>query len=182
MVQPRHAAAAGILYPADRDDLLRMVENLLEAAERSRPRGKTPRAIIVPHGPYESAGPVAAAGWARLLGSTERIERVVISDPPTTRPSVAWQRPSTTRSRRRSAPCRSTAWPSRWCGPCRSSWSRTRPTSRSRPSRCTYPSPRRSHGTLRSYPSWSATTASARRPRSSTGSGATRPWSSFPRT
>lgn len=76
VVDARRAAAAGIFYPAERDELTRVVRAMLDAAPRAA--GKRARAIVAPHGAWAIAGETIAAAWARVAQNARRIERVVL--------------------------------------------------------------------------------------------------------
>ena len=75
----RHAAVAGLFYPADGRELRRMVERLL--AEAPQPDGLPPKALVAPHAGYVYSGPVAATAYARLSKSGGKIKRVVLLGP-----------------------------------------------------------------------------------------------------
>jgi len=103
MTWSRPAAVAGSFYPADTEELRRLVEDLLvEAAEGSPVLGKGesgshpqspsqsagvsgaptwPKAFILPHAGYVYSGPVAASGYARLRPFGDRIRKVVLLGP-----------------------------------------------------------------------------------------------------
>src|SRR5271166_5665153 len=83
MVDARRPAAAGVFYPAEREVLVRMVRELLDAvpAPRASSRVARARAIIVPHGVLGLAGTVAAAAWARVLPHAARVRRAVLLGP-----------------------------------------------------------------------------------------------------
>ena len=78
----RQAAVAGSFYPADADELTRMLVQFLEQAEQQQPDyAPAPKAIIVPHAGYIYSGPVAASAYQRLLNSRHLINRVVLLGP-----------------------------------------------------------------------------------------------------
>jgi MEMO1 family protein len=61
---------AGRWYPAEPAALEAIVRELLAAGDLPRPGVK---AILVPHGPYRSSGPVAASAFAAVAGSARRV-------------------------------------------------------------------------------------------------------------
>jgi AmmeMemoRadiSam system protein B len=67
----RHAAVAGLFYPADAEELRREVQGLIEGARGTE--GAPPKALIVPHAGYVYSGPVAASGYARVRGPVRRV-------------------------------------------------------------------------------------------------------------
>ena len=73
----RSAAVAGSFYPADPDELTRMVEDLVGAAEEC----DAPKALIAPHAGYVYSGPIAATGYRRLASAGDTIRRVVLMGP-----------------------------------------------------------------------------------------------------
>lgn len=75
----RHAAVAGMFYPADGEELRRTVESLL--ARAPQPDLPPPKALVAPHAGYVYSGPVAATAYARLLKHGGRIHRVVLLGP-----------------------------------------------------------------------------------------------------
>lgn len=75
----RRPAVAGRFYPADPEELRRMVEGFLSQA-KGKP-GRVPRAIIAPHAGYVYSGPVAASAYACLTPARDLIERVVLIGP-----------------------------------------------------------------------------------------------------
>lgn len=74
----RQPAVAGLFYPADPDELRRMVEGFLEEAQTDAP---PPKAMIVPHAGYVYSGPIAASAYARLRNRKRDITRVVLLGP-----------------------------------------------------------------------------------------------------
>ncbi|KPK39032.1 MAG: dioxygenase [Gammaproteobacteria bacterium SG8_47] len=74
----RAPAVAGMFYPAQAQELRRMVRGYLSEAH---PEGPAPKAIIAPHAGYIYSGPVAASAYARLQGARSAIERVVLLGP-----------------------------------------------------------------------------------------------------
>jgi len=78
MEKIREAAVAGSFYPADPIELQVLLDTLLSAVSNKEP---SPKAMILPHAGYIYSGPVAASGYARLAGSTARINRVVLLGP-----------------------------------------------------------------------------------------------------
>jgi MEMO1 family protein len=88
-VEARKPTAAGVSYPAEREELAGAVRDLLaraqakmdaQAATRSE-GARTPRAIVVPHAIRGMAGEVAAAAWARVVPVASRISRVLLLGP-----------------------------------------------------------------------------------------------------
>jgi len=75
----RDPAAAGAFYPSDAGALANLVDGLL-AAERPALAGTQPRALVLPHAGYAYSGPVAAAGYALLVGR-DPPRRVVLAGP-----------------------------------------------------------------------------------------------------
>ncbi len=77
----RAPVAAGRFHPADASALREVVEELLASAPPQPPDAPVPKALIVPHGRYVVAGPVAARAYARVLGGRERVRRAVVLGP-----------------------------------------------------------------------------------------------------
>ena len=77
MTQVRKAAVADMFYPGDRDELHRMITQMLAEADE---REGTPKAIIAPHAGYIYSGPIAASAYHCLEGA-QHISRVVIAGP-----------------------------------------------------------------------------------------------------
>lgn len=86
MLAARHAAVAGLFYPAEAQALRCLVEQDLSHAA-TVDAGATgahgsPKLLIVPHAGYVYSGAVAASAYALLQGhSAHRIERVVLLGP-----------------------------------------------------------------------------------------------------
>ena len=80
-VEARKPTAAGVSYPADREELAATVRDLLARAEAGSEGVRTPRAIVVPHAIRGTAGEVAAAAWARVAPVASRIARVLLLGP-----------------------------------------------------------------------------------------------------
>jgi AmmeMemoRadiSam system protein B len=78
-VTARPPAAADRFYPARRDELARLVDDLLAAARPSLPEGEL-RAVVAPHAGYVYSGAVAATAFA-AAGSRPRSPRVVLLGP-----------------------------------------------------------------------------------------------------
>jgi MEMO1 family protein len=74
----RQPAVAGSFYPADPIELQNLLDTLLSAVNNNKPQ---PKAMILPHAGYIYSGPVAASGYARLLGKAGRINRVILLGP-----------------------------------------------------------------------------------------------------
>ena len=71
---------AGTWYLADREDLARQIEGLLEQAPATPPAVPSSiAAVIAPHAGYVYSGAVAAAGFRHLVGAT--VERVLLLGP-----------------------------------------------------------------------------------------------------
>ena len=80
----RRPAVAGSFYPASATELGTLVDRLIDAALATLSASATapsraPKALIVPHAGYIYSGPIAASGFARLVG--HRIERIVLVGP-----------------------------------------------------------------------------------------------------
>lgn len=71
----REPEFAGMLYPADADELREELETLLAEANGG---DEPPRALVVPHAEYTFAGPVMAEAWASVGERADAIERVVV--------------------------------------------------------------------------------------------------------
>jgi len=78
MTHTRQPAAAGTFYPAGRQELQAMLNDMLTGADAS---GPVPKALIVPHAGYIYSGPVAATGYARLRQASASIHRVILLGP-----------------------------------------------------------------------------------------------------
>ncbi|HLG18778.1 MAG TPA: AmmeMemoRadiSam system protein B [Bdellovibrionota bacterium] len=76
----RPPAVAGLFYPAEAAELKRNVAMLLSKAAEP-PKGRTPKALIVPHAGYIYSGPTAAMGYAWLRPMADQIRRVVLLGP-----------------------------------------------------------------------------------------------------
>ncbi|MES9968842.1 MAG: AmmeMemoRadiSam system protein B [Candidatus Thiodiazotropha sp.] len=74
----RKPAVSDLFYPADGDELQRMVNGYLDSA---RQHGASPKALIAPHAGYIYSGPIAASAYACLAGEADRISRVVLLGP-----------------------------------------------------------------------------------------------------
>ncbi len=85
----RPAAVAGTFYPASKDALSAIVDDLLSRArfelqsEVGLPgtEGRAPKALIVPHAGFPYSGPIAASAFARLAAHGGALERVVVLGP-----------------------------------------------------------------------------------------------------
>jgi len=75
----RKPAVAGAFYPADAQELHKMVQHFLNQANQSE--GAVPKAIIVPHAGYIYSGPIAASAYARIATAHDQIKRVVLLGP-----------------------------------------------------------------------------------------------------
>ncbi|WP_142849783.1 AmmeMemoRadiSam system protein B [Telmatospirillum sp. J64-1] len=79
MAALRHAAVAGLFYPAEPDELAaEIARHLSSVPETDAP---LPKAIIAPHAGYVYSGPVAAQAYARLKPARATIRRVVLLGP-----------------------------------------------------------------------------------------------------
>ncbi len=76
----RRAAAAGLFYPADPEQL-RIGIGYLLANSKVAPKAGRVRAIIAPHAGYLYSGPVAAEAFAALRAQGQRFRRVVVIGP-----------------------------------------------------------------------------------------------------
>ena len=74
----RRPAVAGMFYPADPDELRRMITEWLKDVKTD---GPVPKAIIAPHAGYVYSGPIAASAYAHLLPARARIHRVILAGP-----------------------------------------------------------------------------------------------------
>ncbi len=66
----------GLHYPDEEEELREVIERHLEAADP--PEGPPPKAIVVPHGEYDYAGPIMAMGWKRVWAETSAYDRIAI--------------------------------------------------------------------------------------------------------
>ena len=69
---------AGMFYPADREELGRLVDGLFAGAQAAAER---PKAIVVPHAGYRFSGSVAARIVKSIAGRAGQIRRVVMAGP-----------------------------------------------------------------------------------------------------
>lgn len=74
----RMPAVAGTFYPANPQQLHKMLNAYLHVAETDE---KAPKAIIAPHAGYIYSGPIAASAYARLKKARHLISRVVLIGP-----------------------------------------------------------------------------------------------------
>lgn len=74
----RQPAVAGSFYPANPDELRRLLGSFLSQADSA---AKAPKAIIAPHAGYIYSGPIAANAYARLASVRDSIHRVVLLGP-----------------------------------------------------------------------------------------------------
>jgi hypothetical protein len=81
MTRIRPPAVAGSFYPARREDLRKLVDNLLHDAGTGHATPAPPKALIAPHAGYIYSGPVAAHAYARLLPYARQITRVILLGP-----------------------------------------------------------------------------------------------------
>lgn len=75
----RHAAVAGMFYPANTEELHDIVQSMLDHAYISLK--DHPKAIIVPHAGYIYSGPIAASAYTLLKQKSQQIKRVVLLGP-----------------------------------------------------------------------------------------------------
>lgn len=75
----RRPAVAGMFYPADPDELGKMVDTLLANAKAID--SPLPKAIIVPHAGYIYSGPIAASAYRRVKALAPQITRVILLGP-----------------------------------------------------------------------------------------------------
>ncbi|RKX47554.1 MAG: AmmeMemoRadiSam system protein B [Verrucomicrobia bacterium] len=73
----RDPVVSGMFYPADRDELRRMVEGFLAAVPARD--GPSPKAIVAPHAGYVYSGSIAAHAYACV--QPDSIRRVVLLGP-----------------------------------------------------------------------------------------------------
>jgi len=73
----RPPAVAGMFYPPEANELTRMLDALLSAANKRET--SSPKALIVPHAGYIYSGPTAAKAYITL--NRKRIRRVVLLGP-----------------------------------------------------------------------------------------------------
>ena len=78
MSSVRKPAVAGAFYPADAQELHKMVQHFLNQANQE---GTVPKAIIAPHAGYIYSGPIAASAYARIAAAHDHIKRVVLLGP-----------------------------------------------------------------------------------------------------
>ncbi|MCX7854454.1 MAG: AmmeMemoRadiSam system protein B [Anaerolineae bacterium] len=85
----RPPAVAGSWYPADPDELARMIDGMLEA---EGPVDGAPLALIVPHAGYVYSGSVAAAGFRQLRNGEYDVAVIIASDhqAPLSSPISVW--------------------------------------------------------------------------------------------
>lgn len=74
----RAPAVAGVLYPADPEELAEELGRLLEFAPPDAP---APKALIVPHGALRYSGSVAGRAYGTLAPVSETLTRVVLVGP-----------------------------------------------------------------------------------------------------
>jgi AmmeMemoRadiSam system protein B len=76
----RPPAVAGLFYPANANELRRVVESCLDAAT-PRASTPTPKALIVPHAGYVYSGPVAGFAYRALRDAPATVRHVVMIGP-----------------------------------------------------------------------------------------------------
>ncbi len=75
----RQPAVAGQFYPADRDQLASMLEEMLKQAKSTNLSGI--KALIAPHAGFIYSGPIAAAVYQTLLQQSDQFKRVILLGP-----------------------------------------------------------------------------------------------------
>jgi predicted class III extradiol MEMO1 family dioxygenase len=73
----REPAVAGLFYPAEKEELARMIDGFL--ANVDTPPVENLRGLVCPHAGYRFSGPIAAYGYKQLLGRDVRT--VVVMGP-----------------------------------------------------------------------------------------------------
>jgi hypothetical protein len=68
-----------MFYPADAEELRRMVEGWLQAVDTDL--ADQPKAIVAPHAGFVYSGPIAASAYARIASRRNSISRVVLLGP-----------------------------------------------------------------------------------------------------
>ncbi len=83
MTSTRPAAVAGMFYPANPDELARVLDEMLVSARDTEKdlAPRPPKALIVPHAGYVYSGPIAASAYALLAPFKHRYRRVVLLGP-----------------------------------------------------------------------------------------------------
>jgi len=85
MIVSRRPTAAGVFYPASRDELTRRLGELFDAQRAGTPRGVSRhghvKAIVAPHAQYDASGVVAATAWARAVAHRAHIQRLIVLGP-----------------------------------------------------------------------------------------------------
>jgi MEMO1 family protein len=76
----REPAVAGAFYPATPGQLMRMVDEFLQASSTQLHPCPAPKALIAPHAGYAYSGPIAASAF-HLLAARKAIDRVVLLGP-----------------------------------------------------------------------------------------------------
>ncbi len=77
----RPAAVAGMFYPADAEQLGKMIADMLKNGLNKTPLNKQVKALIVPHAGYVYSGQAAADAYACLLKHGKKISKVVLLGP-----------------------------------------------------------------------------------------------------
>ncbi|HXX70255.1 MAG TPA: AmmeMemoRadiSam system protein B [Polyangiaceae bacterium] len=84
MILTRKPTAAGVFYPASREELARRLGALLDAPHLASVRalrsGRV-KAIVAPHAHYDACGPIAAAAWAQIGPFAPQIRRLIVLGP-----------------------------------------------------------------------------------------------------
>ena len=76
----RNPAVAGSFYPDDTTELASTVQSYLDNCD-TKPSGKQPLALIVPHAGYIYSAPVAASAYSQLIPFAGEISRVILLGP-----------------------------------------------------------------------------------------------------
>lgn len=76
----RQAAVAGTFYPADKQQLQKVVAGILTAVSIN-PDRPAPKAIIAPHAGYKFSGSIAGSAYAHLAKGRQYIRRVLLFGP-----------------------------------------------------------------------------------------------------
>jgi len=77
-VPQREPALAGLSYPADPDDLRRLLQDYLDDAGDVPASPASSRGLISPHIDYQRGGPVYAKGWASAAAAIREAELIIV--------------------------------------------------------------------------------------------------------
>ncbi len=75
----RPAAVAGRFYPAEPNELRRLISDFLAACPPAS--SPAPKAVIAPHAGYIYSGPIAASAYSLLAPAREHTKRIVLVGP-----------------------------------------------------------------------------------------------------